>query len=705
MTEILAPAGNMEMLKAAVINGADAVYVGLPKFSARAKAANFNDEQLKEGIEYAHLFGVKVYVAINTVIKNDELDDALSEAKKAVENKADALILQDLGLVELIRKTLPNAILHASTQMGVHNLEGAIVAKKLGFSRIILSRETLLEDIVKIKKNVDIEVECFVQGALCIAFSGNCYFSSFASGYSGNRGKCMQLCRKKYSAKVFGRVYDGYLLSAKDLMLAKRLKELINAGVDCFKIEGRLRRPEYVAEAVRVYKKALIKDFDDSDLNSLKKVFNRGDYTEGHLHNATNKVLDVNIGSNKGAYLGKVLKVSGRTALLSATLNKGDGIKFLHNGKEVGSASITKSGNLTGFEGNVKENDEVYITTDAKFNELVMSRERKLPVELVVNFDEQIIKVKCGIIEIQSKIENLFPALSQPITKEDLIENFNKSEVFFGENVDLCGDKYFMKRADLNSLRRELYEKLKNRIIDDYNNKMPFFADKALVMSDIISNSIYKLLKNEPIYQVSDINQVTDKMNVIAVNPKEYSVEFLLRFQKYFDRALLNLPFIARGKDIDILKEIISRCDFAGYIVNNLYGLELIKEKPVILGCGMNIINDVLKVPKIYSIESDKILKDGYVYAQGNFPLMHFCHCEKKELINGCENCKGYDITLSYENREFKLRRYKIHYCYGQLLNCSNLNILRKDMTNYLIDYSYERAPSDTKGNYGRGLK
>ncbi len=705
MTEILAPAGNMEMLKTAVINGADAVYVGMPKFSARAKADNFDDEQLKEGIEYAHLFGSKVYVAINTVIKDDELCDALNEAEKALDLHADALIIQDLGLADLIRARYPDAILHASTQMGIHNAEGAIIAKKLGFSRIILSRETLLEDIIKIKKNVDIEVECFVQGALCIAFSGNCYMSSFAGGYSGNRGKCMQLCRKKYSARSDDRTYSGYLLSAKDLMLANRVDELIRAGVDSFKIEGRLRRSVYVAEAVRVYKKAVNGNFTDEDLTALKKAFNRGDYTEGHLLNATNKVLDIDIGANKGAYFGKVLKVTGRTAMLSAKLNKGDGIKFLRKGKEVGSASIVKSGNITGFDGNVKANDEVYITTDVEFNKNVMSRERKLPVNIKADFDSKTLTAKCGSAEVNLKIENSVPAMNLPISESDLKDNFDKSEYFYVESVCILGERSFMKKADLNALRRNIYEKLKRQIIDDYIANMPKFGHKCLSMSDIISNDIDDILKNRPIYQIEEPNQITDDMEIVAINPKEYSVEYLSRFKQFYDKALLNLPFIARGKDIDILKDIISKCDFKGYIVNNLYALQLTQNKPAILGYGMNIVNDRLHVPKIYSIESDTILKNGYVYAQGNFPLMHFCHCEKKELINGCENCKGYDITLMYENKAFKLRRYKIHYCYGQLLNCANLNITSGSIKKVFIDRSFERATANTKGNYDRGLK
>lgn len=707
MTEILAPAGNMEMLKAAVINGADAVYVGMPKFSARAKAANFDDEQLKEGIDYAHLYGVKVYVAINTVIKNDELNDALSAAKQALLSNADALIVQDLGLAELIRKVCPNAILHASTQMGIHNLEGAIVAKKLGFSRIILSREALIEDIVKIKKNVDIEVECFVQGALCIAFSGNCYFSSFASGYSGNRGKCMQLCRKEYSAVVDGKTVKGYLLSAKDLMLAKRINELVDAGVDCFKIEGRLRRPEYVAEAVRVYKKALHGSFENNDLISLKKVFNRGDYTEGHLFNGTNKVLDINIGTHKGVYFGKVLKVQGKSATISSPLYKGDGIKFLRNGKEIGSASIIKTGNVTGFMGNVAVGDEVYITTDERLNNRIMARERKLPINIEIDFDLQIIKLFQGQIAITESIENVLPAENLPITENDIKDNFNRSENFYVSSICMVGKPSFMRKADLNALRRKAYDELRAQILKEYCAKMQKFTQKSLFMSDIINNDIEELLNGQQIFQVSDVEQITNynDMAIIAVNPREYSVEFLSKFKDYYSRSILNLPYIARGKDLDILKEIIDKCNFAGYIVNNLYGLELVKNKPKILGCGMNIVNDVLNLPKIYSIECDTVMKNGYVYAQGNFPLMHFCHCEKKELSKGCAKCHGYDITLSYKKMDFKIRRYKIYYCYGQLLNCANLNILKKDMKKVVIDYSYERAHSDTKGNYGRGLK
>lgn len=702
MPEILAPAGNMEMLKAAVINGADAVYLGLNKFSARSKAENFDGENLIEAINYAHLFGVKVYVAINTVIKNDEMADALILAKQAIEYKADALILQDLGLAQLIRKECQHAVLHASTQMGIHNLEGAVVAKKLGFSRIILSRETLIDDIIKIKKSVDIELEFFVQGASCIAFSGNCYFSSFASGFSGNRGKCMQLCRKSYTARFAGKTYRGYLLSAKDLMLVKRVDELVKAGIDCFKIEGRLRRPEYVAESVRIYKNAINGNFD-GDIVPLKKVFNRGDYTEGHLYNGTNKVLDTKICSHKGVYFGKVTKVKANTATVDHAINKGDGLKFLRNGIEVGSASVNKNGYETGFAGNIKIGDDVYITTDSEFNKQVLARNKKLPVNIIVDFTTGILSAQCGSL-IKTNIENAYPAKSAPVTKDDIRSCFNKSEVFTVDNVDIKGEA-FMLKSDLNALRRTAYKLLIQSILEIYHKKMQIFDDSYQTMTDIICSDIDSFLNNKTIYQVENLEQISDDMDVIAINPREYSVEYLSRFSKYYDKSLLSLPIVARGKDIDILKEIIQTCPFKGYIVNNLYGIELVKTYNVLLGYGMNIVNDIVKAPKIYSFESDTLLYDGYIYTKGNVPLMSFCHCEKKELASGCENCNGYDITLSYENRNFYLRRYKIYYCYSQLLNCANLDITNKNIKRKFIDLSYKRANEFTKGNYSRGLK
>ena len=255
--ELLAPAGNLDCLKAAVQNGADAIYIGASSFSARAGATNFNKEQLKEAVDYAHIRNVKIHLALNTLIKNNELDSALNLATYAYEIGVDAIIIQDLGLAKILIKSFPKMPIHASTQMTIHNLEGVQQAEKLGFSRVILSRELSLDEINYICRNSNIEIESFVHGALCISYSGQCLFSSMIGGRSANRGKCAQACRLPYELLEDNKttIDRGFLLSPRDLCGLDYLKELISSGLSSLKIEGRLKSPEYVATVTKIYRK------------------------------------------------------------------------------------------------------------------------------------------------------------------------------------------------------------------------------------------------------------------------------------------------------------------------------------------------------------------------------------------------------------------------------------------------------------------
>ena len=256
--ELLAPAGNFESLYAAINAGCDAVYLGLDDFNARIKAENFNTTNIYDVVRYAHLRDVKVYVTLNIIIKDDEYSSLLRMIKETIKANVDAYIIQDLGVASFLKSHFPNICLHASTQMGIHNVQGAQVAKELGFTRIVLSRETKLEDIKEIKEKTNLEIEYFIQGALCVSFSGNCYLSSFKTLNSGNRGRCQQLCRLKYQAfngDTF--INSGYLISPRDLSLIKNISLLKEAGVDSLKIEGRLRRKGYVATTVSTYRKVL----------------------------------------------------------------------------------------------------------------------------------------------------------------------------------------------------------------------------------------------------------------------------------------------------------------------------------------------------------------------------------------------------------------------------------------------------------------
>lgn len=275
--KILSPAGNFESLKMAVYNGADEVYLGIDDFNAR-NIQGFTIDSLKEAVDFAHIFGVRVFLAINILFSDQEFLSAIKTVVDAYNLGVDAFIIQDLGLASYIHENYPRIELHASTQMGIHNLEGVRYIEQFGFKRVVLSRETPLEEIKRIRDNSSIEIEYFVQGALCVSFSGNCYLSSYTCNASGNRGKCKQLCRLPYTLRFKGKALNkGYLLSAKDFNMTKRLLDLEKAGVTSLKIEGRARRPYYVATATREYFNALNKK--SANQENLALAFTRG-YTD-----------------------------------------------------------------------------------------------------------------------------------------------------------------------------------------------------------------------------------------------------------------------------------------------------------------------------------------------------------------------------------------------------------------------------------------
>lgn len=277
--EILAPAGSQESLIAGVRCGANAVYLGGKALNARRNAGNFDDEQLFEAVKYCHSHGVKVYQAVNTLCSDSEFKAAYNMIKKSLEAGVDAFIVQDLGLAHMIKKSFPQARLHASTQMSIMTPKGVEALKELGFSRAVLPREMTAEEIFEIRKSTDMELEIFVHGALCMSVSGQCLLSAMLGGRSGNRGLCAQPCRLPFSADN-SRSCD---LSLKDLSLIKNLKEIGRLGVVSLKIEGRMKRPEYVAAAVSAIKKAVNGNYDYKDEIDLKSVFSRSGFTDGYF--------------------------------------------------------------------------------------------------------------------------------------------------------------------------------------------------------------------------------------------------------------------------------------------------------------------------------------------------------------------------------------------------------------------------------------
>lgn len=345
--ELLAPVGSKEALKAAIQNGADAVYLGGTMFSARQYANNFDRDELREAFDYAHIRGVKVYVTANTLLNDNEFREALDYLQFLYENGADAVIIQDLGVVRIVEKLLPGLPLHASTQMTIHNSSGVEVLKKHHFTRVVLARELSLGEIAEIRKKTGTEIEVFVHGALCVSYSGQCLMSSMIGGRSGNRGRCAQPCRMEYKLVdnngqelVNQQEVGSHLLSPRDLNMLKHIPELAQAGVDSLKIEGRMKRPEYVATVTRIYREALDRYKDspshysisDKEIKELGQIFNRG-FTTGYFFGKQGRdMMSYKRPNNRGLRLGRVSKTNRAERMveimLEDVLRKGDGVEF-----------------------------------------------------------------------------------------------------------------------------------------------------------------------------------------------------------------------------------------------------------------------------------------------------------------------------------------------------------------------------------------
>ena len=508
MIELLSPVGDLDCLKAAVQNGADCVYFGASNFSARAFASNFDDLEL--AINYAKIRGVKTNLTLNTLIKNDEFEDAYNLAKKAYELGIDAIIVQDLGLATRLIKDFPDLPIHASTQMSIHNLQGTLKLQNLGFKRVVLARELCANEIEYICQNSNVEIECFIHGALCISYSGQCLFSSLVGGRSGNRGKCAQPCRLPYELVQNGNetIDKGFLLSTKDLCGLDYIPFLINAGVTSFKIEGRMKTPEYVATVTRIYRKyidlALSGNpyvIDEKDKKDLLQVFNRGLSSNGHLDKEPNKNLIYPIKpNNMGLPLGiiqKYNKTKGHITLkLQEELYVGDCISTQ---KENGSYNVSelmvknkniKIGNIGNLvtigrmKGNISVGDKVYkisskVLKDNALNSF-KTENRKIPlnIKLFIQNNKNISAVvnSCYKYDLYKNLNfeytsNIIPntSINKPLDKDTIIKQFSKTNnsIYEFKKIEIIlDDNLFLPISSLNDLRRTILENIKKQTLD-----------------------------------------------------------------------------------------------------------------------------------------------------------------------------------------------------------------------------------------------
>lgn len=626
--ELLSPAGDFECLKAAVQNGADCIYLGSNLFSARASAKNFDDEELQKAIEYCKIRGVKTNLTLNILIKDNEFEDAFNLAKKAYEYGIDAIIVQDLGLAKTLIKAFPDLPIHASTQMSVHNLQGVLELQELGFKRVVLSRELSIEEIEYITNNCNVEIECFIHGALCISYSGQCLFSSIIGGRSGNRGTCAQGCRLPYELiENDSTILDkGYLLSPRDMCSLEYLSRLIACGVKCFKIEGRMKNPEYVATVTRIYRKYIDLYYseqkyiiEEKDKKDLMQVFNRGNFSSGHLNSkSNNNLIFSEKPNNMGLFLGHIAKYNPTKGLITLNLNEpieiGDTISIEHesgtytiselikNKENIKIANIDDFVTIGRMKGKIKVGDKIFKMSSKKLNTEALSsfendtQTKKIPlnceVKIIKNSPISIhISSACDLeiyrkLDIYCQIDSIpTDSIKHPLEKEKIISQISKTTntPYFFKNIKVKLDEntFLPNIKSLNELRRTALS-----LVEDFAKS----KIKRFTTSTLEPISINRKLKNKTISVLLNELHITENYNTLSgfdniYIPLKYFADkkyekiiesFSNRFNVY-----VYLPTIIKTNYINLLsskiEETINTYNIKGFILSNISNFKFLK--------------------------------------------------------------------------------------------------------------------------------
>ena len=725
--ELLSPVGSYDSLLASIENGADAVYLGGKLFNARQYATNLDDEELKSAVTYAHERGVKVYVVVNIILRDDELKEAIDYIAYLYNIDVDALIIQDLGLVRTIKNLIPDFEIHGSTQMSINNYMGAGFLDELGFTRVVLARELSVEEIKEINEKTDIELEIFIHGALCVSYSGQCLMSSMIGGRSGNRGTCAQPCRMKYTIvdtetnESLNRKFDEqHMLSLKDLNTIDDLEDIIDSGVTSLKVEGRMKKPEYVATIIEKYRKKidsieLNEDylFSQDEKDQMAQMFNRG-FTKGFLkHDFGNDIVTLDKPNNRGVFIGEVSKIDqGFTYIRlkeSGSLNVGDGIQLrLDDGREAGTivSQLVMNKDIARIDKirNVRPGDKVYKTLDVDLNKEARESfraedvDKKHPLYMEIDIDidkpvvlkvidqgrETIIKSK-EVAELARKV-----SLNEDRVKEQMSKLGNTP--YRLEDIKISIEENSMVRVSvLNDLRRSAVEELikyrgnfnrrediDRNVLKEKTKKLFTFEKKGKTKERKIS------VKVDNIGQFKDLD--LDKLDRIYLNFKSELTNAIIEAKRYEKEIYLSTEKIVENKDFKKLKSLLDKVidDIDGVSVNNLGTLKFVKDNydtKIHADIGLNIFNSQavkllsenqvststlspeLKLNQIEAIARNKILQTEVV-GYGYLPTMVLKYCPMSVIKNckstdDCETCElkeGYGL-LDRKDMVFEFKR------------------------------------------------
>lgn len=526
--ELLAPAGNMECLKAAVLNGADAVYLACKNFGARKFASNFTNDEIKEAIKFCHLYGVKVYVTMNTLVKNKEVESFIEQARFLHKNGVDAILVQDFGMICLLREMFPNLEIHASTQANTSSYETAKFYYDLGIKRVVFSRELSIEEIDKI--DIPIEKEAFIHGALCISYSGLCLMSSMLGERSGNRGECTGCCRLPYTLYDKDKKLSNnkYLLSTKELNTSTEFDKLLNSSIYSFKIEGRMKSPLYVGFIVNLYRRLIDKKEVDleTETKKLKTIFNR-EFTKGHLFNITDKnIMNTKSPNHQGLVIGKASPYKDKIKITldkDKTLSQNDAIRFVNSNKGMmvnflygSNMKLCKEAKDICYVDNklkIETNDILSKTGDYNLDlEYKNKDQRKVPIKFIVkaHINKSLeVSISDYNTTITKSVGMVYKAEKTPVDKENIIKHLNKlgQSPFKLKDIDIEMDEnIFIQIKMLNEIRRDLVEKL--------------IEKRQYINENIIENKV--VFERVPNKQNEEINKIS-----VSVRNKKQLLEVL----------------------------------------------------------------------------------------------------------------------------------------------------------------------------------
>ena len=594
--KIVAPAGNMERFYSAISATADEIYLGLKGFGARRNAENFTIEELKKAIDYAHLRGSRIFLTLNTIMTNREIELLYPTLKDLYNYGLDAIIVQDLGYAEYLHKNFPSIEIHGSTQMTVANYYEINYLKELGFKRIVLPRELSFEEIKEIRKNTDIELEVFVSGSLCISFSGNCYMSSFIGGRSGNRGMCAQPCRKEYKTSCGEK---SYFLSPKDQLYGlDEIKKLQEIGVESIKVEGRMKDVSYVYETVSYFRN-LINGIDKEE--NTPKLFNRG-YSKGYFYDNDKTIMNRDYSYNMGEKIGEVV---GKSIRLDEDVVSGDGITFVSKDyKNLGGTYINKIAYkneklILNFPDGTKY---IFRNYNKRLNDEISKKIKSTDKKLEINFDftakldeKLILKIYLEdekgnrILNLEEISETLTQkAQKRAISEEDIKEKLSEigDSEFTVKNIKIDIDEnIFIPLSELKNLKRNAVEKFREKILSYFRRDLDC--------------------------ELKENNQEYFKLEIEKDEPKDLEIRVIVsnEEQKNFLENIKNEYNIKEiyYRTYDIAKQsMLSQHNLDNKLASNLYELLENKNSDVMLNWNMNIVNSytISVLEKIEKLES-----------------------------------------------------------------------------------------------------